>query len=237
MALTIHFLLSQVQIDFFKRSIPETRNLPKALTIDIIAPKGVIKPPLSKKPAEKAIETEKTNPRPETKPTTKKEKNIKTREQTTEDRTAKEDRVLVAHTPAQDPIKEDVVSKEDNVPAQDELNTPANKDMSETATHKGSPDFPAFTQTSHTLPVYLENPAPEYPTMAKRRGYQGIVVLDVLVNKDGKAESVRLAKSSGHDILDRAAVKGVKEWLFHPAKEEKEPVDAWVKIPIKFQLE
>jgi len=122
------------------------------------------------------------------------------------------------------------------MPAQGESNTPTDKDISVTAKQKGSPDLPPFTQT-YTLPIYLENPAPEYPTMAEKRGYQGTVILDVLVNKDGKAESIQLAKSSGYEILDRAAINGVKEWLFRPAKRENELVDAWVKIPIKFQLE
>ncbi len=239
-ALTIHFLLSQVQLNLFKRPIPEKGSLPKALTIDIIAPTQVIKPALSKKTEEKNIEIKKTNLRPDIKPAIKKEKNIKTREQITKDKETKEDRVLVTRSLQQDLLvtkTKYIESMEYDMPARNELNTSIDKDMPETARHKDSPDLPPFIQTSYSLPAYRETPAPEYPIMAERRGYQGTVILDVLVNKDGKAESVQLAKSSGYDILDRAAIKGVREWLFHPAKKGDELVDAWVKIPIKFQLE
>ena len=237
-ALTMHFLLSQVQLDLFKRPIPERGSLPKALTIDIIEPRQVGKPALAKK-AEETIETRKPKSIPEIKPAIKKETNIKTPEEIIEDKATEEDRVL-AYTLYQDfPVtkKEDIDSGEDNMSAQGESNTPTDKGISVTAKQKGSPDLPPFTQTNFTLPIYLQNPAPEYPTMAEKRGYQGTVILDVLVTKDGKAESIQLAKSSGYEILDRAAIEGVKEWLFRPAKRGNELVDAWVKIPIKFQLE
>ena len=229
-----------MQLNLFKKPVPEKGNLPKTLTIDIIVPKKVKKPALAKKSEEKVVVTEKTKSKPEIKPTIKKETNIKTRKQVTEGKGTKEDRVLIAHTLHQDLLvtkKEDITSGEDDMSAQEELNTPTDKDISGTAKQKDLPDLPPFTQTNYTAPIYLENPAPEYPIIAERRGYQGTVILDVLVNRDGRVESIQLAKSSGYDILDRAAIKGVREWLFHPAKRGNEVVDAWVKIPIKFQLE
>ena len=37
-------------------------------------------------------------------------------------------------------------------------------------------------------PLYRQNPVPEYPLIARKRGYQGTVVLEVLVTREGKVE-------------------------------------------------
>ncbi|MFH0845105.1 MAG: energy transducer TonB [Pseudomonadota bacterium] len=86
------------------------------------------------------------------------------------------------------------------------------------------------------IPAYSVNPKPEYPGLARRRGYQGTVILDVFVNRRGKVTDLRVAQSSGHALLDHAAKSSVKGWLFEPAKRGEEPIDMWVKIPVRFQL-
>jgi len=86
------------------------------------------------------------------------------------------------------------------------------------------------------IPRYKDNPRPVYPRLARRRGYEGTVVLEVLVNRKGRAEEVRLLKSSGHRILDRSAVDSVRKWLFEPAMRGDERIDTWVKVPIRFTL-
>jgi protein TonB len=95
-------------------------------------------------------------------------------------------------------------------------------------------------QVAHTVqlarPLYQKNPSPEYPRLAKRRGYEGTVVLEVLVDEEGRVEDMRLFRSSKHRILDRAAMASVREWLFKPGMRGQEPVEMWVKIPIRFQL-
>jgi protein TonB len=72
--------------------------------------------------------------------------------------------------------------------------------------------------------------------MARRRGYEGTVVLAVLVNAQGKVEDSRVRRSCGHDILDEAALKAVQNWLFEPGKRGNRPVSMWVNVPIRFQL-
>lgn len=84
--------------------------------------------------------------------------------------------------------------------------------------------------------AYLNNPAPNYPNMSKRLGEEGRVLLRVLVSKDGKAESVELEKTSGHERLDNAAIDVVKKWSFIPAKKGKEVLSAYVLVPVKFTL-
>ena len=85
-------------------------------------------------------------------------------------------------------------------------------------------------------PLYKENVLPAYPVIAKRRGYQGIVELMVLVSENGKVSSLKIFKSSGYKSLDRQAVITVKNWLFEPGKRNGIPEEMWVKIPVKFEL-
>jgi protein TonB len=84
---------------------------------------------------------------------------------------------------------------------------------------------------------YLDNPAPAYPSLARRSGEQGRVMLRVLVNPAGRADDVQVRASSGSARLDESARATVLRWKFVPAKRGDEPVAAWVLIPITFRLE
>lgn len=86
------------------------------------------------------------------------------------------------------------------------------------------------------MPLYRRNPPPPYPRIAKARGYQGKTLLNVLVGREGRVEEVTVAVSSGYRLLDEAAVKAVRGWLFEPAKRGPEAVAMWVKVPIRFQI-
>ncbi len=86
------------------------------------------------------------------------------------------------------------------------------------------------------MPRYKENQNPKYPAKAKKRGYQGIVELMVLVSSKGTVLNLWIYKSSGYIILDNTAVNAVKKWLFEPAAVQEKPVEMWVKIPVKFEL-
>ena len=84
--------------------------------------------------------------------------------------------------------------------------------------------------------VYLNNPAPHYPTLAKRLGEQGKVMLRVLVNAAGQPQLIELQTSSGSERLDIAAIEAVKRWQFIPAREGNAAVDGVAIVPIHFQL-
>ncbi len=86
-------------------------------------------------------------------------------------------------------------------------------------------------------PKYLENDPPKYPRVARRRGYSGTVVVEVLVSASGRAEEVQLFSSSGHGILDKAALSAVSEWRFDPGTKNGIPVSTRVKVPVRFRLE
>jgi protein TonB len=85
-------------------------------------------------------------------------------------------------------------------------------------------------------PLYRRNPPPRYPRIAKSRGYQGKVLLNVLVGRNGRVLDVAVAASSGYRVLDKAALKAVADWLFEPGKKGQEAVEMWVKVPIRFEI-
>lgn len=83
---------------------------------------------------------------------------------------------------------------------------------------------------------YLHNPPPEYPELAQERGWEGKVLLKVHVQPSGKPDSISIAKSSGQQVLDDAAVKTVYKWSFVPAKRGETPIAGYVTVPITFNL-
>ena len=94
-----------------------------------------------------------------------------------------------------------------------------------------------FAGVTEARPLYRDNPPPRYPRTARRRRYEGTVMLEVLVSIQGRVRDLRLAESSGYDILDEAAVEAVRDWSFEPGRRGRQPMEMWVKIPIKFQLQ
>ncbi len=85
-------------------------------------------------------------------------------------------------------------------------------------------------------PRYAENPKPLYPREAKKKGYEGEVLLRVEVLSSGRVGEIEVKRSSGHEALDRSALTAVKQWKFIPARKGETPVPAWVNIPVAFQL-
>lgn len=84
---------------------------------------------------------------------------------------------------------------------------------------------------------YLHNPKPAYPLMARRRGLQGLVRLDVKVNAEGIPTSVKVKDSSGHESLDEAASTAVWHWRFAPARRGGDAVEGSVVVPVRFNLD
>jgi len=86
-------------------------------------------------------------------------------------------------------------------------------------------------------PQYGHNPQPKYPKAARKAGYQGRVLLEVLVAVEGSPKEIKVRESSGYKVLDQAAVEAVQKWQFVPAKRGEVFLEEWVLIPIRFNLE
>jgi len=74
---------------------------------------------------------------------------------------------------------------------------------------------------------------PEYPVRARREGWQGTVVVQVVLSSNGTIRSLNVLKSSGYDILDRAAVEAIRGLQFS----SNVPEGCEGKITMRFVLE
>lgn len=83
---------------------------------------------------------------------------------------------------------------------------------------------------------YLQNPAPGYPAAARRLGEEGKVMLHVRVDTGGRPVQIDVRTGSGSPRLDRAAVDAVWRWRFVAARRGDIAVEAWVLVPIIFNL-
>ena len=99
------------------------------------------------------------------------------------------------------------------------------------------PPAPAPVLQAREGANYLKNPRPAYPRRAKREGLEGTTLLRVAVQASGKPGAVKVQKSSGHEVLDEAAVEAVSKWTFVPATQGGDPVAGSVTVPIVFRLQ
>ena len=81
-----------------------------------------------------------------------------------------------------------------------------------------------------------KNPHPTYPLIARKKGWEGRVVLQTDVDKQGNVKFIRILESSGFKVLDDISIKTLKKWKFKPAKLGNKFVDDIVDIPVKFVL-
>lgn len=121
----------------------------------------------------------------------------------------------------------------ENVPTAQERSTHTQPELPATQTDPA----PVQTVTGVRFDAdYLQNPAPAYPTLAKRLREEGKVILRVLVEASGRPGQIELKTSSGSPRLDQAALDAVARWKFVPARRGDEAVDAWVAVPLIFKL-
>jgi protein TonB len=78
---------------------------------------------------------------------------------------------------------------------------------------------------------------PRYPDAARREGVEGVVLVKALVQPDGGIGAVEVERSSGHAVLDQAAVQAIRDWRFRPAERNGARVEAWVVVSIHFKIE
>jgi len=82
----------------------------------------------------------------------------------------------------------------------------------------------------------IQNPHPEYPLIARKKGWQGKLLLNVLVGKNGEVIDINIVKTSGFEILDKTSIETVKNWKFIPARIGKKRIEDNLNIPVSFKL-
>jgi TonB family protein len=86
-----------------------------------------------------------------------------------------------------------------------------------------------------TAPALLYKVEPEYSEEARKAKYQGTVLLYVEVDPSGRATNIKVARSLGLG-LDEKAIEAVKKWKFKPGYKDGHPVTVAATIEVNFRL-
>jgi periplasmic protein TonB len=86
-----------------------------------------------------------------------------------------------------------------------------------------------------SAPRALFDPEPEYTDEARKAKMQGVVVLALIVAPDGRARDIRVARSLGMG-LDEKAIEAVRKWKFDPARRDGQPVSVQISVEVNFHL-
>lgn len=84
-------------------------------------------------------------------------------------------------------------------------------------------------------PKLLHAEEPEYSDEARKARYQGSVLLAIDVDTDGRVTNVRVLRSLGLG-LDERAIAAVLKWKFQPAMAGGRPVTAPAQVQVTFHL-
>ena len=76
-----------------------------------------------------------------------------------------------------------------------------------------------------------------YPLIARRFGMEGKVFVKFLVNREGKVLKTEILKSSGKEILDKAALKLIKKCSFPPLPQSFKGEYLEIKVAVNYSLE
>ncbi len=84
---------------------------------------------------------------------------------------------------------------------------------------------------------FSAKPTPvKYPRLARKRGMEGRAMIEVWIGEDGQQVKREVVQSTGHKLLDEAALKAIEQWQFAKRSVDGIAIAHRVHIPINFQL-
>lgn len=86
------------------------------------------------------------------------------------------------------------------------------------------------------LPEPLVEAHPEYSELARQAGAEGLVVVRVLVGRDGRVARAFVDPRFSVPLLDGVALDAARRWIFRPALVHRRPVAVWVALRFRFRL-
>jgi periplasmic protein TonB len=86
-----------------------------------------------------------------------------------------------------------------------------------------------------SAPRAVDTPDPEYSEEARKAKYQGTVVLWLIVDPSGHPKDIRVSRTLGMG-LDQKAIEAVKKWKFEPAMKDGKPVAVQINVEVNFHL-
>ena len=146
------------------------------------------------------------------------------------------ERVIAQAAPREEPVPESVANPPFIAPSAVEIQAPRVPAPVPEAPVQLATVSKARAREPDYVARYLHNPPPPYPWQARRMGIEGRVVLHVEILQNGNTGRIEIRQSSGHELLDQAAIRAVGDWRFDPARAAGTPITAWADVPISFRL-
>jgi len=84
-------------------------------------------------------------------------------------------------------------------------------------------------------PKATYNPNPVYPASASKDRITGSVMMEAIVDENGRVQNVKVVRPLRED-LDKAAVDTFKRWRFEPARKDGQPLAATINVEMSFNL-
>jgi protein TonB len=97
------------------------------------------------------------------------------------------------------------------------------------------PDGPIPVGGKVRAPVKIHAPEPRYPELARRNRVEGQVLLQAVIDREGRVKRVRVLQPQPMG-LSEAAVAAVEQWRFEPATLQGKPVEVYLSLMITFSL-
>jgi periplasmic protein TonB len=85
------------------------------------------------------------------------------------------------------------------------------------------------------VPVKVVDVAPMYPTIARTAHVQGVVILEAVLDAQGRVESARVLRSV--PLLDEAALDAVRQWRYTPTLLNGQAVPVVMTVTVNFTLQ
>ena len=87
------------------------------------------------------------------------------------------------------------------------------------------------------VPQLVSAPKPGYPALAKQLGVQGVVVLSVLVDENGRVQEARLVEPIKQKVgINESALAAARGAQYRPATKGGVRVKMWTRLRIPFKL-
>jgi protein TonB len=123
-------------------------------------------------------------------------------------------------------------SKVESKPAEKPVAAPGSGAGRGNTVHIGTRKPPSVLVEAKPLaPIQID-----YPTLARKRGLEGVVEVEIGVDEKGTITALRVARSSGHGLLDDAALRGFTGIQFEPARRDGTSVSSTFRQPVRFVL-